>query len=78
VGLNTLAADIVTKAGPVMAIAVTTILAWQLDWPSVGLKVVGAVPQGLPPLTAPLFDVELWKDLFIPALLISIVGVFMK
>ena len=73
-GLNTLAADIVTKAGPVMAIAVTTILAWQLDWPSMGLKVVGAVPQGLPPLTAPLFDVELWKDLFIPALLISIVG----
>ncbi|CAN1513807.1 SUL1 Sulfate permease and related transporters (MFS superfamily) [Burkholderiaceae bacterium] len=73
-GLSKLAADIVTKAGPVMAIAVTTILAWQLDWPSMGLKVVGAVPQGLPPLTAPLFDVELWKDLFIPALLISIVG----
>jgi sulfate permease, SulP family len=73
-GLNKLAADIVTKAGPVMAIAVTTTLAWQLNWPSMGLKVVGAVPQGLPPLTAPLFDVELWKDLFIPALLISIVG----
>ena len=73
-GLSKLAADIVTKAGPVMAIAVTTILAWQLDWPSMGLKVVGAVPQGLPPLTAPLFDVELWKALFIPALLISIVG----
>jgi sulfate permease, SulP family len=73
-GLNTLAADIATKAGPVMAIAVTTLLAWQLDWPSLGLKIVGAVPQGLPPLTAPLFDIELWKDLFIPALLISIVG----
>ena len=73
-GLSKLVADIVTKAGPVMAIAVTTILAWQLDWPSMGLKVVGAVPQGLPPLTAPLFDVELWKALFIPALLISIVG----
>ena len=73
-GLNKLAADIVTKAGPVMAIAVTTTLAWQLNWPNMGLKVVGAVPQGLPPLTAPLFDVELWKDLFIPALLISIVG----
>ncbi len=73
-GLSKLAADIVTKAGPVLAIAVTTILAWQLDWPSMGLKVVGAVPQGLPPLTAPLFDVELWKALFMPALLISIVG----
>lgn len=73
-GLSKLAADIVTKAGPVLAIAVTTMLAWQLDWPSMGLKVVGAVPQGLPPLTAPLFDVELWKALFMPALLISIVG----
>lgn len=73
-GLSKLAADIVTKAGPVLAIAVTTMLAWQLDWPSMGLKVVGAVPQGLPPLTAPLFDVELWKALFVPALLISIVG----
>ena len=73
-GFNKLAADIVTKAGPVMAIAVTTTLAWQLDWPSVGLKVVGTVPQGLPPLTAPLWDLRLWQDLFIPALLISIVG----
>jgi SulP family sulfate permease len=73
-GLSKLAADIVTKAGPVLAIAVTTILAWQLDWPSMGLKVVGTVPKGLPPLTAPLFDMELWKALFMPALLISIVG----
>jgi SulP family sulfate permease len=74
IGLNKLAADIVTKAGPVMAIVVTTTLAWQLDWPDAGLKVVGTVPQGLPPLTAPLWDLTLWKDLFVPALLISIVG----
>jgi SulP family sulfate permease len=73
-GFNKLAADIVTKAGPVLAIIVTTTLAWQLNWPEAGLKVVGTVPQGLPPLTAPLWDLALWKDLFVPALLISIVG----
>lgn len=73
-GLNTLAADILAKAGPVMAIVVTTTLAWKLNWPEGGLKVVGEVPQGLPPLTAPLWDLTLWKELFVPALLISIVG----
>jgi SulP family sulfate permease len=73
-GLNKLAADIITKAGPVLAIFVTTSLAWQLNWPDMGLKVVGTVPQGLPPLTAPLWDLTLWQDLFVPALLISIVG----
>jgi SulP family sulfate permease len=73
-GFNKLAADIITKAGPVLAIIVTTTLAWQLNWPEAGLKVVGTVPQGLPPLTAPLWDVELWKNLFVPALLISIIG----
>jgi SulP family sulfate permease len=35
---------------------------------------VGVVPQGLPPLTTPLFDIALWRDLAIPALLISVVG----
>jgi len=73
-GLNQLLADILTKAGPVMAIVVTTTLAWHLNWPEAGLKVVGKVPQGLPPLTAPLWDLQLWADLFVPALLISIVG----
>jgi SulP family sulfate permease len=36
--------------------------------------VVGFVPQSLPPLTAPLWDLELWTALFVPALLISVVG----
>ncbi len=73
-GVNALLADILTKAGPVMVIIVTTTLAWQLNWPEAGLKVVGTVPQGLPPLTAPNWDLALWTNLFVPALLISIVG----
>jgi len=32
------------------------------------------VPQGLPPLTVPAFDAELWSSLAVSALLISVVG----
>ena len=73
-GLGPRLADVIAKAGPVAAIALTTTLAWALDWPGQGMKIVGAIPQGLPPLTAPLWDLSLWRDLAMPALLISVVG----
>ena len=73
-GLKARLADVLTKTGPVAAIAVTTLLTWGLDWQGQGVKIVGTVPQGLPPLTMPLWDMALWKELAIPALLISIVG----
>ncbi|MCX7222731.1 MAG: sulfate permease [Burkholderiales bacterium] len=67
-------ADILGKACPVIAIGLTTGLTWGLNWDTAGVKVVGFVPQSLPPLTAPLWDLELWTALFVPALLISVVG----
>lgn len=67
-------ADIVGKACPVIAIGLTTGLTWGLSWDQAGVKVVGFVPQSLPPVTAPLWDISLWSTLFVPALLISIVG----
>ncbi|MDO9317052.1 MAG: sulfate permease [Gammaproteobacteria bacterium] len=73
-GLKARLADVLTKTGPVLAIAVTTLLTWGLDWQGQGVKIVGTVPQGLPPLTMPVWDMALWKELAIPALLISIVG----
>jgi SulP family sulfate permease len=73
-GIKARLADVLTKTGPVAAIAVTTLLTWGLDWQGQGVKIVGTVPQGLPPLTMPLWDMALWKELAIPALLISIVG----
>lgn len=39
-----------------------------------GVRVVGEVPSGLPPLTVPAFDVDLWRDLALSALLISVIG----
>ena len=74
VGLNARLADVLAKAGPVAAIAVTALLAWILDWKGQGLRLVGGVPQGLPPLTLPVWDLALWQSLAMPALLISVVG----
>jgi SulP family sulfate permease len=73
-GMKPRAADVVAKTGPVAAIAVTTLLTWALDWQAQGVKIVGAVPQGLPPFTLPLWDLGLWQQLLVPALLISVVG----
>jgi SulP family sulfate permease len=74
IGLSPKIADMTAKTGPVAAIALTTFLAWQLDWQAQGMKVVGSVPQGLPPVTTPLWDWALWEALLVPALLISVVG----
>ena len=73
-GLNAQLAARLSKTGPVAVIAVSIILTWWLDWQTQGLKIVGAVPQGLPPLTLPLWDLSLLKQLILPALLISIIG----
>jgi len=67
-------ADIVAKTGPVAAIALTTAGTWLFDWQSRGLKIVGEVPQGLPPFSLPSWDLSLWQSLAVPALLISVVG----
>ncbi|MBD3898133.1 sulfate permease [Halomonas sp. ML-15] len=67
-------ADMLTKAAPIVAVAVTTLATWGLGLDQRGVAVVGAVPAGLPPLTLPGFDSGLWSQLFMGALLISVVG----
>jgi sulfate permease, SulP family len=73
-GLSARSADVLSKAAPVAAIAVTAALAWWSGWQSQGLRIVGTVPQGLPPLTWPMLDASLLRELMLPALLISVVG----
>ncbi|WP_432450007.1 SulP family inorganic anion transporter [Aliiroseovarius marinus] len=73
-GLGPRMADILAKAGPVGAVAVTTLLSWGFDLHSMGVAIVGEVPQGVPPLTLPSFDADLWTSLFGSALLISVIG----
>jgi sulfate permease, SulP family len=66
--------NMLTKAAPVAAVAVTTFLTWAFGLVNHGVKIVGAIPQGLPPLTMPSFDLALWQQLAVSALLISVVG----
>ncbi|QJQ96248.1 MULTISPECIES: SulP family inorganic anion transporter [Halomonadaceae] len=73
-GANPGIADLLAKSSPVFAVIVTTLLTWHYDLASRGVAVVGAIPQGLPPLTFPMAELSLWHALLVPALLISIVG----
>ncbi|MBW8637850.1 sulfate permease [Hoeflea sp. WL0058] len=73
-GAPDLLADISTKAGPVVAVVATTLAVWGFDLADRGVKIVGEVPQSLPPLTLPDFSPALLEALLAPAILISIIG----
>ncbi|MEY3003255.1 MAG: sulfate permease [Pseudomonadota bacterium] len=73
-GVRPKLADIAQKAGPVAAVVVSTFLVWALGLSDRGVAIVGAVPQSLPPLTMPSVDFDLLTALFVPALLISVIG----
>ena len=73
-GLTPRLADVLAKAGPVGAVAVTTLSVWIFGLQDRGVQIVGSVPTGLPPLTLPSLSPDLWSQLFLSALLISIIG----
>ena len=73
-GASPFLADIVTKAGPVAAVVVTTLAVWAFGLDSRGVSIIGDVPQALPPLTMPSVAPDLIRKLAIPAILISIIG----
>ena len=73
-GLKPRMADILTKAGPVLAVVATTLATWGFDLQDKGVKIVGEVPMGLPPFSVPSFSADIWSSLFVSALLISVIG----
>lgn len=73
-GVSAVLSDVLTKAGPVLAVAVSTLAVWALGWVDAGVAVVGTIPAALPPLTWPGFSGDLVAELAMPALLISVVG----
>jgi SulP family sulfate permease len=74
VGLSPRAADMSAKAGPVVAVAVTILAVIGFGLETQGVSVVGAIPQGLPPFALPSTDLALIEALWVPALLISVIG----
>lgn len=73
-GASAMVADFATKAGPVAAVVVTTVSVWLFGLDAQGVRIVGDVPQSLPPLTLPGFSPDLIQTLFMPAILISVIG----
>ncbi len=67
-------ATILAKTGPVLAIAITILVTWGLSLTEQGVAVVGHIPQGLPSIALPEFDLQLWQQLLSSALIISIIG----
>jgi len=65
----------ISKSGPLVVVLLGTVsvLAFKLfDW--AGVNIVGDVPAGLPPITLPVFDVNVWQLLLPTAMAISFVG----
>jgi SulP family sulfate permease len=73
-GLAPRAADLTAKAGPLAAVALATLAVIAFGLEDKGVRVVGQIPQSLPPFTIPLFDPGLWQQLAVPALLLSVIG----
>jgi SulP family sulfate permease len=67
-------ATIIVRAGPVLVVFLT--MAWSvgMDLGAKGVSLVGQVPQGLPMLSLPGFNLDTIQQLAVPALIISIVG----
>ncbi|MEQ9490567.1 MAG: sulfate permease [Alphaproteobacteria bacterium] len=67
-------ADTVAKTGPVVAVLATILIVDLFSLDGAGVKVVGAVPAGIPPISIPPLDADLWRSLIPSAILISVVG----
>ncbi len=65
----------ISKSGPLFVVLLGTIFVVTFglyDW--AGVKIVGDVPAGLPPITLPVFNFNIWQLLLPTALTISFVG----
>ena len=73
-GLPATFSNNVSKFAPAVAVLVSTSVVAFFGLQDNGVEVVGKIPGGLPGLTIPAFDIQLWPKLLTAALLISIIG----
>lgn len=58
-----------------ISISLAAVASWYFDLQSHGVRLVGEMPQELPPLSLPAsFDIQVVRDLFFPALAIALLG----
>lgn len=73
-GLPPRTADLLAKTGPILAIAAGTAAVAGLGLAARGVRIVGEIPVGFPPLALPVLDPGLWLQLAGPALFLGIIG----
>jgi SulP family sulfate permease len=73
-GLSPASSTVIARSGPVLVIVATTAASFLGHFGDRGVDLVGEVPRGLPPISLPAFDLALWSELALSALLISIIG----
>lgn len=73
-GMDERMAGMCAKAGPVLAVIGSTALMWALKLDETGVRKVGDIPAGLPPLTLPSLAPDLLLPCLLPAFLISLIG----
>ncbi|MEW8193467.1 MAG: SulP family inorganic anion transporter, partial [Candidatus Thiodiazotropha sp.] len=60
--------------GVLIAVVITTLIAWLAGFNEAGGKVVGDIPKGLPALALPVFDIKTVWQLIPAAITISLIG----
>ena len=73
-GLPGGSATLLARGGLFLAVLASTLVVWALGLDAAGVRIVGAIPQGLPPLQLPAFDFDLITLLLVPAAMIALVG----
>lgn len=69
------AITVATKAGPFVVVFCSTIIVWGARLNEfANVTVVGEIPSGLPPLTMPSLDLDVWQVLLPASLMIAFIG----
>ena len=74
IGFTEKLANIATRIGPVIAVVISILAVILFDLANKGVKIVGDIPQSLPPIAMPEFDMGLWISLLGFSLIIAIIG----
>ena len=72
--VNDFFSDLISRTGPVIAVILSTFFVWVFGLGENAVSIVGHIPKGLPEIKFPEITFNAFIKLFIPALLISIVG----
>lgn len=73
-GLGASSAGLLAKGALFLAVLGSTLAVWGLGLDGQGVRIVGDIPRGLPPLELPAFDLDLVMLLLMPAAMIALVG----